>query len=56
MINKLLFSLTAGSLIMLGACSTSKMAQTDTNDDVYYSIAKAKEAEVIAVVQQEKNM
>ncbi|HXI01253.1 MAG TPA: hypothetical protein VNI52_13380 [Sphingobacteriaceae bacterium] len=54
MINKLLTPFAAASLLMFVACSTSKLAQTDNNDDVYYSVAQAKEAEVVTVVQQEK--
>lgn len=53
MINKLFPSFATALLFILGACSTERLAQSDTQDDVYYSVAKAKEAEV--VVQQDKN-
>lgn len=50
MINKLLSFSAAALLLISTACSTSKLAQTDTHDDVYYSMAQAKEA----AIQQEK--
>lgn len=52
MANRLLPIFGLASLLMLGACSTSKLSQTDVNDDVYYSVAQAKEA--VPVVAQEK--
>ena len=48
MINRLLPIFALGSMLAFGSCSTSKLAQTDVNDDVYYSTAKAKEAVVVA--------
>ncbi|WP_423149626.1 hypothetical protein [Rubrolithibacter danxiaensis] len=40
-----IFTLGVASMVILalGACSTSKLAQNNTNDDVYYTEAKAKE-------------
>ncbi|HEY0669910.1 MAG TPA: hypothetical protein VGD22_17135 [Sphingobacteriaceae bacterium] len=52
MINRLLPILGIASLVVLGSCSTSKLIQNDVNDDVYYSVAQAKEA--VPVVYQEK--
>lgn len=35
----------ATAILLLGACSTNKLAQQSTTDDVYYSQAKAKEVD-----------
>lgn len=53
MINKLLPVFALTSLVMLGSCSTSKIVQTDVNDDVYYSVAEAKEATPVVYQQKE---
>lgn len=45
MIKKFIHLLAIPSILLMGACSTTKTAQRiDQNDDVYYSIAQAKEA------------
>lgn len=49
MIKKFIHLLAIPSILLLGACATTKTAQQiDQNDDVYYSVAQAKEeAEVV---------
>lgn len=42
---RLLLPALASVSLLLGACSTNRLAQVSTNDDVYYSQAKAKEVE-----------
>lgn len=43
MMKKIVPSIATASLLLLAACSTNKLAQHDYNDDVYYSVAQAKE-------------
>lgn len=43
MIKKILPSIATVSVLVFGACSTNKLAQQDYNDDVYHSVAQAKE-------------
>jgi hypothetical protein len=51
MIKKLTYLLAIPSILLLGSCATTQTAQQiDQNDDVYYSVAKAKEE--VAVVAQ----
>jgi hypothetical protein len=53
-----LYILALSSVVFMGACVTSQQTalQTDQNDDVYYSEARAREqAEVIAQVQPEQS-
>ncbi len=48
MIKKFIHLFAIPSMLLIGACATTKTAQqVDQNDDVYYSLAQAKEAVVI---------
>lgn len=57
MIKKLIYLFTIPSILLMGSCATRKTAERiDQNDDVYYSIAQAKEAtEVIVQPKNEKS-
>ena len=53
MIKRLLPLFAAASFLLLGACSSGKLAQNnDLNDDVYNSVAKAREVEYRVIEQQ----
>lgn len=55
MIKKIIYLFALPSILILGACATNKTAmQADQNDDVYYSVAQAKEYEVVQVIPKEK--
>jgi hypothetical protein len=54
MIKKLLLTLSIPCILLLGSCVSTKTAQvSDQNDDVYYSLAKAKEIIPQTIVQNE---
>ncbi|MHB1177780.1 MAG: hypothetical protein ACYCZO_05555 [Daejeonella sp.] len=58
MIKKSTYLLAIPAILFMGSCATSKQTaqQVDQNDDVYYSVAQAREAtEVIAQVKPENN-
>ncbi|TZF85017.1 hypothetical protein FW774_08610 [Pedobacter sp. BS3] len=56
MTTKLKLSAMLVPLVLLGACSTNKLAQQNTgNDDIYYSSAKAKEVDYSQRVNQERS-
>lgn len=55
MIKKFIHLFAVTSILLMGACASSKTAmQTDQNDDVYYSVAQAKEVVVIEQTQPEE--
>lgn len=57
MIKNIIYLLAIPSILLLGACATTKTAQQiDQNDDVYYSVAQAKEeAEIVQQPKTEEN-
>jgi hypothetical protein len=55
MIKKFIHLLAIPSILFLGSCASTKIAQlTDSNDDVYYSIAKAREVDPVIFVNKEE--
>jgi hypothetical protein len=55
MIKKFSHLLAISSILFLGSCASTKIAQlNDSNDDVYYSIAKAREVDPVIFVNKEE--
>lgn len=55
MIKKFIHLFAIPSILLMGSCASTKTAQmTDQNDDVYYSIAKAREVVVVEQAQPEQ--
>jgi hypothetical protein len=54
MLKKIIYLLAIPSILFLGSCASTKTAQlNDQNDDVYYSIAKAREIDPVVYVKKE---
>ncbi|WP_143007738.1 hypothetical protein [Daejeonella rubra] len=55
MIKKFIHLLAIPSILFMGSCASTKTAQlNDQNDDVYYSIAKAREVDPVVIAKQEE--